>query len=119
MLGGRVLAGFGDGVLPPQRLFGLGGIGSVHGYSFKHAIGERMVLLNGEFRQKFGRAGVAGLAFIDAGRVFRPIAGSTEEWLKGVGVGLEMGGDVRLEFGWRLNDIPGSLQVLFRLGPTF
>ena len=118
MLGARVLAGIGDGPLPPQRVFGLGGIGSVHGYSFKHAQGERMILLNGEFRQRFGRR-LAGLAFIDAGRVYRPLAGSTDAWLKGVGVGVEMGDDVRLEFGWRLNDIPGSLQVLFRLGPTF
>jgi hypothetical protein len=118
MIGGRVMAGIGDGVLPSQRVFGLGGIGSVHGYSFKQVLGERMLLLNGEFRQRFGRSGLAGLAFIDAGRVYRPLAGSTDEWLKGVGVGLEMG-DVRLEFGWRLNDIPGSLQVLFRLGPTF
>jgi len=119
LLGGRALAGIGDGALPPQRVFGLGGIGSVHGYSFKQAIGERMILLNAEFRQRFGRSGLAGLAFVDAGRVYRPLGGSTEEWLKGVGVGLEMGDDVRLEFGWRLNDIPGSLQVLFRLGPTF
>jgi hypothetical protein len=119
LVGARVMAGVGDGVLPPQRVLALGGIGSVHGYSFKQAIGERMILLNGEFRQRFGRSGLAGLAFVDAGRVYRPLAGSTEEWLKGVGVGLEMGNDVRLEFGWRLNDIPGSLQVLFRLGPTF
>ena len=34
------------------------------------------------------------------------------------GLGLEAGG-ARLEFGWRLDDIPGSFQVLFRLGPTF
>ena len=118
MLGGRVIAGFGDGVLPPQRIFALGGIGSVHGYSFKHAMGEGMLLFNGEFRQQFRRSGLAGLAFVDAGRVYRPIVGSGEEWLKGVGVGLEMG-EARLEFGWRLGDIPGSLQVLFRLGPTF
>ena len=118
MLSGRVIGGFSDGVLPPQRVFGLGGIGSVHGYGFKEAIGERMLLLNGEFRQRFGRSGLAGIAFIDAGRVYRPLAGSTEEWLKGVGVGLEFG-DTRIEFGWRLDDVPGSLQVLFRLGPTF
>lgn len=118
LVGGRVMAGFSDGPLPPQRLFALGGIGSVHGYSFKEAAGERMVLLNGEFRQRFGRSGLAGLAFIDAGRVYGPVGASSDAWLKGVGVGLEVGG-ARLEFGWRLDDIPSSLQVLFRLGPTF
>ena len=118
MVGGRVVAGFSDGTLPAQRLFALGGIGTVHGYTFKEAVGERMVLLNAEFRQRFGRSGLAGLVFADAGRVYRPLATSTAEWLKGVGVGLEMG-DARLEFGWRLDDIPNSLQILFRLGRTF
>jgi hypothetical protein len=118
MVGGRLMAGFSGGTLPPQRTFALGGIGSVHGYAFKHAAGEQMLLLNGEFRQRFGRSGLAGLVFVDAGRVYRPLAGSTEEWLKGVGVGVEIG-DARLEFGWRMDDIPGSLQVLFRLGPIF
>jgi len=117
-LTGRAIAGFSDGLLPPQRIFGLGGVGSVHGYGFKEALGERMLLLNGEFIQRFGRSGIAGIAFIDAGRVGRPIAGSSGRWLNGVGVGVELGGS-RVEFGWRLDDIPRSLQILFRLGPTW
>ncbi len=115
---GRAIAGAGSGTMPPQRLFALGGIGSVHGYAFKEAAGERMLLLNGEFRQRFGKSGLGGVAFIDAGRVYRPAGGSTEEWLTGAGVGIELGG-ARVDFGWRLDDIPGSLQVLFRLGPTW
>lgn len=118
LMSGRVIAGTGSGTLPPQRLFGLGGIGSVHGYGFKEAVGEGMLLINGEFRQRFGRSGIAGIAFIDSGRVYRAVAGSTTGWLNGVGIGIELGGP-RIEFGWRLDDIPSSLQVLFRLGPTF
>jgi hypothetical protein len=117
-LTGRAIAGFSDGALPTQRLFGLGGVGSVHGYAFKEAVGEGMLLLNGEFLQRFGRSGIAGIAFIDSGRVSRPIAGSSDRWLNGVGLGIELGGS-RVEFGWRLDDIPSSLQVLFRLGPTW
>ena len=116
---GRAVAGFSSGVLPPQRVFGLGGIGTVHGYAFKEALGERMLLLNGEFRQRFGRSGVSGIAFIDSGRVYDPLAGTTDDWLNGVGLGLEFGGNSRLEFGWRLDDVPKSLQVLFRLNPTW
>jgi hypothetical protein len=119
MLTGRAIVGLSGGVLPPQRLFGLGGIGSVHGYDFKEAVGERMVLFNGEFRQRFGRSGISGIAFIDSGRVYRPLAGTTDGWLNGVGLGLEFGGGPRLEFGWRLDDVPNSLQVLFRLNPTW
>jgi hypothetical protein len=115
---GRVIAGTGSGTLPPQRLFAIGGIGSVHGYGFKEAAGERMLLLNAEFRQRFGRSGVAGLAFVDAARVFRPVDGSTGDWLRGAGVGIELG-SARVEFGWRVDDIPESLQILFRLGPSW
>lgn len=118
LLSGRLLTGFSDGTLPPQRVFALGGIGTVHGYRFKAASGAHMVLANAEFRQRLGRRGPGGLVFLDLGRVYDPLPGSTGEWLKGVGVGLDMGGS-RLEFGWRLDDIPRSLQVLFRLGPTF
>jgi hypothetical protein len=114
----RVLAGFSDGVLPAQRTFALGGIGSVHGYRFKEVAGERMLLLNGELRQRIWLGGMAGLAFIDAGRVGRPLPGSTGEWLTGFGLGAEFG-EARVEFGWRMDDIPRSLQVLFRLSRSF
>jgi hemolysin activation/secretion protein len=113
-----VLAGFSEGALPPQRTFALGGIGSVHGYAFKEAMGDGMLLFNGEFRQRFGRrSGLAGVVFADAGRVYGPLDGSTDRWLKGVGLGLEVGEGARIEFGWRLDDIPSSLQVLVRLNP--
>jgi hypothetical protein len=116
---GRAIAGFSSGLLPPQRVFGLGGVGTVHGYAFKETVGERMVLLNGEFRQRFGRSGISGIAFVDSGRVYDPLPGTTDDWLNGVGLGLEFGGGTRLEFGWRLDDVPKSLQVLFRLNPTW
>lgn len=122
LVSGRAIVGMSRGVLPPQRLFALGGIGSVRGYRFKEAAGEGMLLLNGEVRQGFGRH-VAGLAFLDAGRVYDARPGSTTDWLKGVGLGFELGegedNGPRVEFGWRLDDIPSSLQVLFRLRHTF
>ena len=117
---GRMLAGTSSGVLPDQRVFALGGVGTVRGYRFKEAIGDRMLLFNGELRQVLaGRDALAGLVFFDAGRTFDARLGASREWMRGVGVGLEFGGGSRVEFGWRLDDIPGSLQVLFRLRPTF
>ena len=116
---GRLMAGVSGGVLPEQRVLTLGGIGTVRGYRFKEAAGDGMVLVNGELRQRFGRSRFAGLAFIDSGRVFEPRPGSTSGWMTGVGVGLEIPGGSRVEFGWRLDDIPSSLQVLFRLRPSF
>jgi hypothetical protein len=121
----RGIVGSSSGELPPQRQFALGGIGSVHGYSFKEAAGEGMVLFNAEYRLgSQGPNGARLLAFFDAGRVWSPIVsaspdvGSDDDWLNGIGGGFEIG-LFRVEFGWRLDDIPKSLQVLVRFGPTF
>lgn len=119
----RGLFGFSDGTLPVERLFAIGGIGSVHGYAFKEANGTRMALINAEYRlvlvpggrdEARDRANV--FAFYDAGRV---TGGTTAKpWLRGVGFGVGAGG-VRLEVGFRANDIPRSRQLLLRFSPTF
>ena len=119
----RGLFGVSRGELPVERLFGLGGIGSVHGYAFKEVAGTRMALLNAEYRigltpsaQGRERDGASIFAFYDAGRVGGPDA--PRRWLNGVGFGVGAGG-LRLEFGFRADDIPGSRQILVRFAPTF
>lgn len=108
----RAIGGWSEGVLPPQRLFALGGIGSVHGYDFKEQVGNSMALVNLEY--SLGeRAGLRGIGFLDVGKAM-PAA----ESLKGVGFGIGVG-DFRLDFGYKLNDVPGSLQVTLRFVRTF
>jgi hypothetical protein len=121
-LNGRLIVGTSSGALPPQRTFALGGIGTVHGYSFKQFAGERMVLANVEYYLGSYRH-VAFVAFFDAGRVYRPVGSSAapddpEQWMRGLGVGGAIG-DLRVDFGFRADDVPKSLQVLVRFGPTF
>jgi hypothetical protein len=78
-----------------------------------------MFLFNAEYRLGSRSPGGARLVgFFDAGRVWDPLAGSRDDWLKGIGGGFEIG-EFRVEFGYRLDDIPKSLQVLLRFGPTF
>jgi hemolysin activation/secretion protein len=122
-LGARLVGGWSGGVLPPQRQFAIGGIGSVHGYPFKEAVGDSLALVNLEYalgwRNRFQVVG-----FFDAGRVSpRPLQGIVEPamnapWLKGVGFGIGVAG-ARIDFGYRLDAVPSSLQVLLRLGRTF
>ncbi len=112
----RAIGGWSGGALPPQRQFSLGGIGSVHGYGFKEAVGDTLLLFNVEYA--LGRLnGPHIVPFFDAGR----IAGDAGEavWMKGVGFGLGITRDFRVDFGYRLSEIPGSLQVVLRLGRTF
>jgi outer membrane protein insertion porin family len=123
--GARALIGLSGGSLPIERRFALGGIGSVHGYSFKESVGEEMTLFNAEYRLELTRGwgdesnhDLALIAFYDAGRVHDPIDGSRSDWLRGTGLGLQAG-PVRVEFGFRTDAIPRSRQILVRVSPTF
>jgi outer membrane translocation and assembly module TamA len=125
LLSGRMVLGFSGGDLPIERTFAIGGIGTVHGYAFKEAAGDGMVLFNAQYRFDFGaggrperQSGFGLFAFFDAGRIVDPLPDQTRDWLKGTGFGAQVG-LFRVEFGYRLDDIPKSLQVLVRLSPTF
>jgi outer membrane protein assembly factor BamA len=123
LVSARGMFGFSNGTLPVERLFAVGGIGSVHGYGFKESGGGTgMTLLNAEYSVSLSegpvhRHGVSVFAFYDAGRVTTPL-GTDDKWLRGVGFGVGSG-TVRLEFGFRANDIPQSRQILLRFAPTF
>ncbi len=115
----RLLLGLSDGVLPPQRLFALGGLGSVRGYDFKETVGERMTLVNVEYKLRLQQHdGPTGVAFVDVGRISRPVDESRTDWLTGVGPGGRVLG-LPANFAYRLNDIPQSFQWTVRLSPTF
>jgi hemolysin activation/secretion protein len=120
----RLIGGWSGGSLPPQRRFAIGGVGSVHGYEFKAAAGDTLALINLEYALGWRRS-FQVLGFFDAGRVTLRDRGSLVDaqaggtsWLKGVGFGIAAGG-VRLDFGYKLDAVPSSLQVLLRLGRTF
>jgi len=114
-LGARLIGGWSGGVLPPQRLFSVGGIGSVHGYDFKAETGTSMALVNLEYEVGW-RNGLRGAVFFDAGRAAP--AGIDAPWLKGVGWGIAVS-DIRVDFGYKLDDVPSSLQVLLRFSRSF
>jgi Omp85 superfamily domain len=124
LLSARSVFGFSDGTLPIERRFALGGIGTVHGYSFKEVSGTGMALMNAEYRIRLLKGSRADndrlsvFGFYDAGRITGPLDNSSSDWLQGIGVGVGVAG-IRVEFGFRANDIPGSRQILVRLGPTF
>jgi hypothetical protein len=90
----------------------VGGVGSVHGYDFKEQTGTSLELLNLEYALGW-RNGFKVLGFFDAGR-----ASTDADWLKGVGFGFGLA-DFRVEFGYRTDAIPSSLQVVWRFSKTF
>ena len=102
-------------MLPPQRIFSVGGIGSIHGYDFKAQSGDGVALLNLEYEVGW-RHGLKAIGFFDAGRA--TAAGFDAPWLKGVGWGIGLG-DMRVDFGYRTDAVPSSLQVLLRFSRSF
>jgi len=120
--GARAIGGWSSGVLPPQRLFAVGGVGSVHGYDFKTETGDSLTLLNLEYELGW-RRGLKAVGFFDTGRAaVRQMPGLPPPvdapWLKGVGFGVGIG-DFRVDFGYKVSDIPSSLRVNVRFGRTF
>ena len=119
----RGMGGWSDGTLPIERQFGVGGVGSVHAHKFKEAVGTSLALFNAEYGFLFTSRWDPGpgpwrlLLFYDAGRVGSPLQG-TDNWMQAVGIGVQAGG-IRVEWGFRPDDIPKSGQVLVRMGRTF
>jgi hypothetical protein len=129
-VGVRAIGGWSEGALPPQRQFAVGGLGSVHGYDFKEEIGDTLALVNLEYEVGW-RGGLRAIGFFDAGRVtLRQVqAGALRQtpggpviadapWLKGVGWGIAAG-DIRVDFGYKVAEVPSSLRVTVRFGRTF
>jgi len=114
--GVRAIRGWSGGTLPPQRQFAAGGIGSVHGYEFKEQIGDALTLVNVEYELGW-RGGLKAIGFFDVGRV-GSTSGPTPPWMKGVGFGFGVDA-IRVDFGYRTDAVPSSLQVLLRFDRTF
>jgi len=126
-VGARVIGGWSQGVLPPQREFAIGGIGSIHGYDFKASVGDTMALINLEYAVGW-RNGAQLIGFLDAGRTTSRRAqptstttttGSDAPWLKGIGWGIGIGDGFRIDFGYKLAADSGPVQVLLRFARTF
>ena len=121
-VGARVIGGWSQGVLPPQRTFAIGGIGSVHGYDFKESVGDTLALMNFEYALGW-RSGPQLVGFLDAGRTTSRLAKAASPtvdspWLKGIGWGIGLG-TFRIDFGYKLAKDSGPVQVLLRFGRTF
>lgn len=79
-----------------------------------------MTLVNVEYKLRLQQhGGPTGVAFVDVGRISRPVDESRTDWLTGVGLGVEFWDSLRFDFAYRLNDIPRSFQWTVRLSPTF
>jgi hypothetical protein len=133
--------GSADGPLPPQKMYELGGLGTMNAFPFKSEIGNRMMLINMEFIVNgnilddlafwptwifehinimlISDAGFTRNVSLDvsATRGFGNI--KWNEFKHNFGVALSnRSGSLRIGFAWR-TDYPAPAQFLLRFGRPF
>ncbi|MBI5868387.1 MAG: BamA/TamA family outer membrane protein [candidate division Zixibacteria bacterium] len=115
----RALYGIARHELPPNKLFYLGGLGTLPGYSQKSLPGEEVFLGQVEYQFNYWKSNLGDAAFIlftDFGR-----AASTDRFwhLSGVkadiGIGMQFAGAVRLDVAKGLDDTKRDMRVSLRL----
>ena len=87
-LDGRLLLGATTGSVPSQKLFAIGGGGTLLGYDKKQFVGGSMALLNLEWAFSPGRLWPAVIPFYGAGQVFRGVAPEDAGFKSDVGGGV-------------------------------
>jgi outer membrane protein insertion porin family len=124
------------GRLPIYERFRLGGIDSVRGYEWGDISpvdpatgvrigGEKMWVYNLEYRIPLAKQqGVIGLVFFDAGNSFDEIEDWKTKTKRSVGFGIRWRspmGDLRLEYGFKLDKEPGdtSGEFEFSMGGSY
>ena len=127
----RLRGGFGDGTLPLQRTFTLGGIGSVRGYDQNQFAGTRMALANIELAlydpdiADWLLNNVTVLGLFDAGWTNGQAgmnAFAMDDVVSSAGFGLAFDErQVRIEVSWPLRDLGSGRDpsIWLRINPTF
>jgi hypothetical protein len=109
-----------QGILPPQRIWYLGGIGTLRGHDYKAQSGDQFFLANAEYVRRL-RRNLFGLAFLDCGAAWfgRGNLDRQKPALDG-GIGLRLGeGPVLFTLAKDLRDSGSPLLLGVRLGGSF
>jgi hypothetical protein len=116
--GGR----FGNDEIPSQKLFYIGGLGTVRGHEFRSLYGDSEILGNFEYTYLFWDLRYGALLFYDAGTAWNSSAGplSDATALQSVGFGLKTAdNDFQLTFAKPVGGIAGDWETVVRLNRTF
>jgi hypothetical protein len=116
---------FGNEMIPSQKLFYLGGLGTVRGHSFRAYSGDHAMLGSLEYTLLFWKQNYGALFFYDAGTAWK----STEPYeeglgntpfLQSLGVGLKTADDdFQILFAKPVGEVTGNWETTVRLERTF
>lgn len=113
----RVMAGYGIGTLPLQEQFRVGGADTVRGYRYGEMRGDRMAVVQGEYRFPISEK-VQGVVFADAGNAWEQSPIDLGDLQVGAGLGVRFStplGIMRIDYGISKN----GGNAYFSLGPSF
>jgi hypothetical protein len=119
----RLWYGKGRRDLPPNKLFYLGGVGSLPGYPQKAFVGSEAILTTVEYRFDYWPNQVFDggiMLFFDFGRAsFSDDFFDLTKFKSDVGVGLGIGEDIRLDVAKGLDNTDRDIRVSLRLQQTW
>jgi hypothetical protein len=116
--GGR----FGGTAIPSQKLFYLGGLGTVRGQSFFAQSGDHQVLGNLEYTFVIDRLEHGILLFYDAGTAWNSLTHDFDAsvLLQSVGFGFKsLDDDFQVDLAWPVGSVTGQMEASVRLNRTF
>jgi hypothetical protein len=117
--GGR----FDGGAIPSQKLFWIGGLGTVRGHEFRSRYGDREMLGNLEYTFLFDRSNYGALVFYDAGTVWNSNDSrlADSDVMQSVGVGFKTSNDdFQINFAKPVGSASAAgIETTVRLNRTF
>lgn len=115
----RFWYGSGRRDLPPNKLFYLGGIGTLPGYSQKEFVGSEVMLASVEYRFNYWPNEIFDggiILFFDAGRAtFEEDFFELSKFKSDVGIGLGIGEEIRLDIAKGLDNTTRDIRLSLRL----
>jgi hypothetical protein len=109
-----------DRELPIQRRFYLGGMGTIHGYSYKEFMGSEFWLGDIEYRISFPQSSFVGWLFYNAGQIaVVPGEWRDSEVKQSIGIGLSYEDNLRLNLARRLDQSDSSFKLTVSLKAYF
>jgi hypothetical protein len=118
----RILAGTGNdaaGILPPQKRFAVGGLGTLRGHLYRDLHGDHVALANVEYSFDLGRRSRA-LVFVDAGTAWDAGRLTDQRIPVDVGTGFRFGQDgITVLLAQTVNESHADPKLYLRLGESF
>lgn len=113
----RVSTGTSTGELPEHEYFWVGGADTVRGYKYGESRGDKMFVINGEYRVRLVDA-VQGVVFMDFGNAWEDESMDLTDLMRGYGAGIRLDtplGIIRIDYG--IGEDGG--QTYFSFGQSF